>query len=79
MRTKKVWIETEDEEAVKMILKAQDIFLLNSITRRYATNHVWVNIIHLRHRKDAKDQYLRGVTAFRISGKCYHLYLFQAS
>ncbi len=67
--SKKVWMETEDEEAVKMIPKAQDTFLSNSIKKRYATNHVWLNIIHLRHRKDAKDQYLRGVTAYRVSGK----------
>jgi hypothetical protein len=62
-------METEDNEAVKRIPKAQDTFLSNSINKRYATKHVWLNIVHLRHRKDAKDQYLRGVTAYRISKK----------
>ncbi len=67
--SKKAWKETEDEEAVKRIPKAQDTFLSNSIKKRYATKHVWSNIIHLRHRKDARDQYLRGVIAHRISKK----------
>jgi len=67
--SKKAWKETEDEEAVKRIPKAQDTFLSSSIKKRYATKHVWSNIIHLRHRKDARDQYLRGVMAHRISKK----------
>ena len=67
--SKRAWIETEDEVAVKRIPKAQDTFLSNSIKKKYATRNVWLNIVHLRHRKDAKDQYLRGVTAYRISKK----------
>jgi glycosyltransferase involved in cell wall biosynthesis len=67
--SKKAWMETEDEEAVRRIPKAQDTFLSNSIKKKYITEHIWLNIVHLRHRKDAKDQYLRGVSAFRISKK----------
>ena len=67
--SKRAWMETEDEEAVKRIPKAQDTFLSNSIKKRYTTKHVWLNIVHLRHRKDAKDQYLRGVAVARISSK----------
>jgi glycosyltransferase involved in cell wall biosynthesis len=67
--SKRAWMETEDEEAVKRIPKAQDTFLSNSIKKKYPTRNVWLNVVHLRHRKDAKDQYLRGVTAFRISKK----------
>jgi glycosyltransferase involved in cell wall biosynthesis len=67
--SKKAWIETEDEDKVKSIAKAQDTFLSNAIKMRYLTRHVWLNVVHLRVRKDAKDQYLRGVMAYRISGK----------
>jgi glycosyltransferase involved in cell wall biosynthesis len=67
--SKKAWIETEDEDKVKRIAKAQDTFLSNAIKTRYLTRHVWLNVVHLRVRKDAKDQYLRGVMAYRISGK----------
>ncbi len=67
--SKKAWTETEDREKVKRIVKAQDTFLSNAIKTRYTTRHVWLNIVHLRVRRDAKDQYLRGVMAYRISGK----------
>ena len=40
--SKTAWMETEDEEAVKRIPKAQDTFLSNSIKKRYATRHVWL-------------------------------------
>jgi glycosyltransferase involved in cell wall biosynthesis len=69
MFSKKAWMETEDSVLVKRILKAQDTFLSNAIKTRYSTRHVWLDVIHLRVRKDAKDQYLRGVTAYQISGK----------
>ncbi len=67
--SKKAWLETEDEEAVKKILKAQDTFLSDSIKKKYLTRHVWLNIVHLRVNRDAKDQYLRGVTSYQISRK----------
>jgi glycosyltransferase involved in cell wall biosynthesis len=67
--SKKAWMETEDEKKVKQIVKAQDTFLSDSIKTRYSTRHVWLNVVHLRARRDRKDQYLRGVTAYQISGK----------
>jgi len=36
---------------------------------RYSTRHVWLEVIHLRVRRDAKDQYLRGATAYQITHK----------
>lgn len=69
MFSRKAWMETEDPVLVKRIPKAQDTFLSNAIRTRYSTMHVWLNVIHLRVRRDAKDQYLRGVTAYQISGK----------
>jgi glycosyltransferase involved in cell wall biosynthesis len=67
--SKRAWMETEDEEMVKRIVKAQDTFLSNSIKTKYSTRHVWLNVVHLRARRDKKDQYLRGVTAYQVSGK----------
>jgi len=69
MFSKKAWMETEDSVLVKRIPKAQDTFLSNAIKTRYSTRHVWLDVIHLRVRRDAKDQYLRGVTAYQVSGK----------
>jgi glycosyltransferase involved in cell wall biosynthesis len=67
--SKRAWIETEDRGKVKRIVKAQDTFLASAIKRKYATRHVWLNVIHLRVRRDAKDQYMRGVTAYQITHK----------
>ncbi|MCX6649636.1 MAG: glycosyltransferase [Candidatus Bathyarchaeota archaeon] len=67
--SKKAWRETEDPEKVKRIVKAQDTFLSDSIKKRYSTRHVWLDVVHLRARRDVKDQYLRGVTAYQVSGK----------
>jgi glycosyltransferase involved in cell wall biosynthesis len=67
--SKKAWMETEDEERVKRIVKSQDTFLSDSIKKKYSTRHVWLNVVHLRARRDVKDQYLRGVTAYQISKK----------
>lgn len=67
--SKRAWMETEDAEGVKRIVKAQDTFLADSIRKKYATRHVWLNVVHLRARRDVKDQYLRGVTAYQVSRK----------
>ena len=67
--SKMAWQETEDEEKVKRILKSQDTFLAEAISKKYSTYHVWLNVIHLRLRKDIKDQYMRGVTAYQVSKK----------
>ena len=67
--SKKAWMETEDEERVRKIVKAQDTFLSDSIKKKYSTRHVWLNVVHLRARRDVKDQYLRGVTVYQISRK----------
>ena len=67
--SKKAWVEMEDEAKVKRIVKAQDTFLSNSIKKKYSTRHVWLNVVHLRPRRDVKDQYLRGVTAYQVSRK----------
>lgn len=67
--SKKAWLDTEDEEKVKRISKAQDTFLSDSIKTKYSTKHVWLNVVHLRARRDVKDQYLRGVAAYQMSRK----------
>ncbi len=67
--SREAWRETEDFEAVKKIIKAQDTFLAESIRKRYPTRHVWLNVVHLRIRKDPSDQYLRGVMSFRMGRK----------
>jgi hypothetical protein len=67
--SKRAWMETEDAEKVKRIAKAQDTFLARSIAGKYSTKHVWLNVLHLRVRRDAKDQYMRGVTAYQITRK----------
>ncbi len=67
--SKRAWMETEDPARVKKILKAQDTFLSKAIKTRYSTRHVWLEVIHLRVRRDAKDQYLRGATAYQITHK----------
>jgi len=67
--SKKAWMETENREKVKRIVKAQDTFLARSIATKYRTRHIWLNVVHLRVRRDAKDQYMRGVTAYQITHK----------
>jgi len=68
--SKKAWLETENQNEVKKILKSQDTFLSNSIKRKYQTRHIWSNTMHMRTRTtDSKDQFMRGVAYYQITNK----------
>lgn len=67
--SKSAWLETEKEESVKKVLKAQDTHLFLSIKKKYDTEHIWTDSIHLRAREDPSDHYWRGIAFYHVANK----------
>ena len=67
--SKSAWMETEDEESAKKIIKAQDTHLRLSIQKKYDRLHLQSKTIHLRPRENAMDHYLRGVAYWQVVRK----------
>ena len=57
---RKVMYECEDREKLKQLDAAQDTFLHRSIQKRYPTDYVITDSIHLRPNNSAKRHYLQG-------------------
>jgi len=57
---RKVMYECEDREKLKQLDAAQDTFLHRSIQKRYLTDYVITDSIHLRPKNSAKRHYLQG-------------------
>jgi glycosyltransferase involved in cell wall biosynthesis len=57
---RKVMDECEDREKLKQLDAAQDTFLHRSIQKRYPTDYVITNSIHLRPKNSPKRHYLQG-------------------
>ncbi|MCS7365574.1 MAG: glycosyltransferase family 2 protein [archaeon GB-1867-035] len=58
--SKKAWIETEDQEKVKKIIRAEDTHLKESISKKYKTLFIKTNSIHLRPRETKERRYIKG-------------------
>lgn len=57
---RQVMYECEDRKKLKQLEYGEDSFLHYCIKKRYLTNHVTTNSIHLRPRNSAKYHYLEG-------------------
>ena len=60
--SKKAWIETEDQESVKKIVRAEDTHLRISISKKYKVAFIKTNSIHLRPEESKKRHYIKGYT-----------------
>jgi len=64
--SKKTWLETENQEAAKKILRAEDTYLYLSISKKYKTMFVKTNTIHLRPEEKANRHFIMGVTRWTV-------------
>jgi glycosyltransferase involved in cell wall biosynthesis len=64
--SKKVWLEAEDQDAVKKILRAEDTYLHQSISKKYRTKFIKTNTLHLRPKETAEMHLIRGTTYWTV-------------
>lgn len=64
--SKKAWLETEDQEAAKKIVRAEDTHLHLSISKKYKTMFIKTNTIHLRPEEKASRHFIMGVTRWTV-------------
>jgi len=64
--SKKAWIDTENEESVKKIIRAEDTHLYLSISKKYRTLFVKTKTIHLRPKESSLRHYVRGITYWTV-------------
>lgn len=63
--SKKAWLETEDQESVKNVPRAEDTHLHSSISKKYKTIFVKTDTLHLRPKETAKSHFIKGVTRWQ--------------
>ena len=64
--SKKAWLETENQDAAKKILRAEDTHLYLSISKKYKTMFFKTNTIHLRPEEKANRHFIMGVTRWTV-------------
>ncbi|RKY54776.1 MAG: hypothetical protein DRP89_04575 [Candidatus Neomarinimicrobiota bacterium] len=64
--SKKAWIETENQEAVKKIVRAEDTHLRISISKKYRVAFIKTNSIHLRPNESKNRHYIKGYTYWTV-------------
>jgi glycosyltransferase involved in cell wall biosynthesis len=64
--SKKAWLKTENQDAVKKIVRAEDTHLHLSISKKYKTIFAKTKTIHLRPEEKGNRDYIRGVTRWTV-------------
>jgi glycosyltransferase involved in cell wall biosynthesis len=64
--SKKAWLEAEDQDAIKKILRAEDTYLYLSISKKYRTKFIKTNTLHLRPIETAEIHLIRGTTYWTV-------------
>jgi glycosyltransferase involved in cell wall biosynthesis len=64
--SKNAWAETENQEEVKRIVRAEDTHLYLSISKKYKTMFVQTNTIHLRPEEKANRHFIMGITRWSV-------------
>ena len=67
--SKRVWLETENQNSVKKIVRAEDAYLCRSIAKKYRTVYVRTNSIHLRPEEKPNRHFMRGFTYWSVRHK----------
>lgn len=64
--SKKAWLKTENQDAVKKIVRSEDTHLHLSISKKYKAIFVKTKTIHLRPEEKGNRDYIRGVTRWTV-------------
>jgi glycosyltransferase involved in cell wall biosynthesis len=64
--SRKAWMETENQNAAKKIMRAEDTHLHRAISKKYKTMFIKTNTIHLRPEEKANRHFIRGVTCWTV-------------
>ena len=67
--SKKVWLETENQNSVKKISYDEDAHLCRSIAKKYRTVYVRTNSIHLRPEEKPERHFKLGFTYWSVKHK----------
>lgn len=59
--SKKAWLDTEDSEMVKKLLRSEDTHLRKSIAEKYRIRHINTRSLHLRPDETRERDFFRGV------------------
>ena len=76
--SKKAWLETEDQEAAKKVVRAHDTHLHKAILTKYSSRCIKTDTIHLRPRENKAMHYLRGELYWTVAKRGFLLTLLSA-
>ena len=64
--SREAWLQTENIEEVKQLLRAEDTHLHMAIKKHYQTKHINTRSWHLRPNEDKMDHYYRGQAQYTL-------------
>lgn len=76
--SKKAWLETEDQEAIKHVERAQDTYLHVALLKKYKSKCVITGSFHLRPRENNAMHYLKGRLYWTVAKRSFILTLLSA-
>lgn len=76
--SKRAWLETEDQEAVKKVVRAHDTHLHKAILTKYSSRCIVTRTFHLRPRESNQMHYLRGQLYWTVAKRSFLLTLLSA-
>ena len=77
--SRNAWLENENEEDAKKVVRAQDTLMFRSIRRKYPARHYWTKSLHLRPRtSESSYYYMRGQVSYQVT-KRGSLFVFVSS
>lgn len=76
--SKKAWRETEDQEAVKKVVRAHDTHLHKAILTKYSSRCIITKTFHLRPRESNQMHYLRGQLYWTVAKRSFLITLLSA-
>jgi len=76
--SKKAWLETEDQETVKKVVRAHDTHLHKAILTKYSSRCIVTKTFHLRPRESNQMHYLRGQLYWNVAKRSFLLTLLSA-
>lgn len=64
--SKRAWLETEDQDKVKKIIRAEDTHLKEAISDKYKTLFIKTSSIHLRPEETKERHYIKGYVYWAV-------------
>ena len=76
--SKKAWLETEDQNSVKNVVRAHDTHLHCALLTKYSSRCIKTKTFHLRPRESSSMHYLRGQLYWTVAKRSFLLTLLSA-